>query len=469
MSHLFLRSSHWRRAPVYFMLLALAGTTARQAAAQMPQPQPQNPTTVNTGNIVNIVGGVRVDAGGVLSNIDDHDRAALLEARSKAMQPATGDMNQPAKLRMVSLRQLDDAIAACSEAGKPLPDEIKYLAGLQRVQYVFVYPEQKDIVLAGPAEGWKLNAQGNVVGTVSGRPVMQLDDLLVALRCADAARQGGISVSIDPTAEGIQRLKAFVDKQAVMGNPEATTASMEQALGPQTITLRGVPTTSRFAAVLTAADYRMKRIAMDFEPAPVKGMPSYLALIPAGTKGMSNMMPRWWLAPNYGPVSTDGKGLAWELKGPGVKCMAQEDFFNSLGQRQESMKANPASQKWAENMTAHYEELSEKDAVFGDLRNCMDLAVVGALVLKENLFDKIDFHPLVLLNDKLLQTAAYNSPSHVDSRASFVKKGRNYVISTSGGVDLQPWEVLQKTETSPTTTQARTAALKDHGNRWWWN
>ena len=41
-----------------------------------------------------------------------------------------------------------------------LPDAIKYLAGLQHIRYVFVYPEQKDIVLVGPGEGWKVDAQG---------------------------------------------------------------------------------------------------------------------------------------------------------------------------------------------------------------------------------------------------------------------------------------------------------------------
>ena len=64
------------------------------------------------------------------------------------------------------------------------PTPIKYLAGLQRIHYVFVYPEQKDIVLVGPGEGWKVDAKGNVVGITTGRPVMLLDDLLVALRTA---------------------------------------------------------------------------------------------------------------------------------------------------------------------------------------------------------------------------------------------------------------------------------------------
>jgi hypothetical protein len=39
-------------------------------------------------------------------------------------------------------------------------------------------------------------------------------------------------------------------------------------------------------------------------------------------------------------------------------------------------------------MTAKYEELSQKEAVFGQLRNCMDLAVIAALIVKERLPEK---------------------------------------------------------------------------------
>src|SRR5204863_9363935 len=105
---------------------------ASRAHAQATPPAP--PTVVNTGNIVNIVGGVRVSVDGVLAQQDERSRAEVLEARRKAMQTAAGDLNQPAKLRMVSLRKLDDAIKQCAESGRPLPDEIRYLAGLQRVQ-----------------------------------------------------------------------------------------------------------------------------------------------------------------------------------------------------------------------------------------------------------------------------------------------------------------------------------------------
>ena len=56
---------------------------------------------------------------------------------------------------------------------------------------MFACPEQKDIVLVGPAEGWKVDHRGTMIGLSTGRPVMLLDDLLVALRTAKTAAQGG--------------------------------------------------------------------------------------------------------------------------------------------------------------------------------------------------------------------------------------------------------------------------------------
>src|SRR6185436_16001452 len=114
--------------------------------------------------------------------------------------------------------------------------------------------------------------------------------------------------------------------------PQNAGRQMEEAVGPQTVTVTGVPGTSHFARVIVAADFRMKRLAMNFEPAPVDGMPSFLDLIKRNRAAANNMMPRWWLAPNYDPISRDSEGLAWEIRGQGVRCMTEQDFLDHAGQ-----------------------------------------------------------------------------------------------------------------------------------------
>ncbi len=153
------------------------------------------------------VGGVKVDVDGVLSNPEVSELKELRQAWQAGLQQVPDDLQKPTELRFVSLKRLEAEAAQAQQSGKPLADAVRFMAGLQRVRYVLVYPDQHDVVLAGPAEGWRMDALGNVVGASSGRPVLLLDDLMAALRAAEQSNMTGISCSIDPTPEGIQRLQ----------------------------------------------------------------------------------------------------------------------------------------------------------------------------------------------------------------------------------------------------------------------
>jgi hypothetical protein len=411
------------------------------------------------------VGGVMIDAQGILSALSARNQHTLRIMRQQALQEVPGDLKQFNPLRKISLRKLEEAIQKhrATEV-TPLPDELKYLGGLQEIKYVFVYPEQRDIVLVGPAEGWKVDPLGNLVGLTTERPVLELDDLMVALR---AARQGVMSCSIDPTPEGLQSLRQLVRQLKTIGNPAQTMRRIEQALGPQVVSVNGVPASSHFARVMVAADFRMKRLGMNFDPAPIAGLPSFLQMMQAGHAGMSNMLPRWWLAPKADPLLTDGQGLAWKLQDFGVQCKTEQDFLAADGTRKQGVaKGGGVARRWADNFTEKYDELSKKDSVFGQLRNVMQLAVVGALVEKEHLLDRAQLQLPYLLGEEKLET--YPVPRQVHTQASFVKKGRNWLISASGGVQMFPGQVAAKTETSDALAPLRDK-LAGKPTHWWWN
>ena len=410
------------------------------------------------------VGGVAIDAEGVLSAPTLEDAQALQEVRRTAIEQAPADLEAWTDLRAVSLKQLEAKIAECNEQQIPLPESVKYLAGLQRIQYVLIYPERNDIVLAGPAEGWAMDELGNVVGATSRRPVLLLDDLMVAMRTSEASRLEAISCSIDPTTEGVQRLRAAMSRVRRMGDPQIIKQNYESALGPQTVSVTGVPANSHFARVMVAADFRMKRLAMNFEPAPVDNMPSFLQLMQTSRRGMKSMMPRWWLASNYEPLSRDAEGLAWELRGPGVKCMTEEDHFGSDGKRESSTKASNAATRWAETLTERYSELADHDSAFGQLRNVMDMAVVAALIEKEELLSLAGLELPEIAEGELLTN--YYAPKSVDSKVSFVKQGSNWIVSASGGVQFLPWLVADKTEQSEELGEVRQQVLSSEG-KWY--
>lgn len=415
----------------------------------------------------NNVGGVYVDPSGMLQNAETDAQGKLKKLRGQVLTQAEGDLAEPSELRKISLRALEAAIAAELEQGHPVPDAMVYLAGLTRIRYIFVDPAGQDIVLAGPAEPWQVGPGGEVVGTASGRPLMLLEDLLVALRAAEAASQAPISCSIDPTPEGLTRLDQFFATQQQMG-PQ-TLAGVEQSLGPQKITITGVPSTSRFARVLVAADYRMKRLAMGFERSPVAGLPSFLNMLKAGGKLPTNMMPRWWLAANYQPLLADADGQAFELRGASVRCLTEDDFVAANGQREASGQANPVAQEWADKMNERYEALAVALPVFGELQNIMDLALVAALVAQEDLRHRAGASLETLYDAARLTTTEVPVPSQVPTATSFVKRGRNYIISASGGVEINSWQLAAQREPGTVPSETRAAAQTRPADRWWWD
>jgi hypothetical protein len=416
------------------------------------------------------VGGVAISADGVLSLPAETDRKLLRDELAKSVDKPAKDLNQPVELRMISLRGLEAALRDARENGLgEVGDEVRYLAGLQRIQYVLLYPEENDIVLAGPGEGWKVDAAGNIVGITTGHPVIRLDDLLVAFRSSEEARtkkNGGITCSIDPTEQGLARFREVVQQAGGRMQP-GVVAAMEKAMGPQTITVTGVPETSHFARVLVAADYRMKRYAMELDKPPVAGLPSFIGMLKTNKGALDNMLPRWWLACNYEPLARSEDGLAFELRGPGVKVMTESDFVAD-GEVKRSGKANPVAQKWADMFTEKYAELSVKDPVFGDLRNVMDLCVVAALIQREDLLGQVNLQIPSILDEKGTEIAEFNAPKQVATKCSVAKSGRDYIILASGGVDVDSWLVAENTKSDPAVSKVRQKATASNTKSWWW-
>jgi len=416
----------------------------------------------------NAVGGISVDANGVVSQMVPADVRRFREHVEEYLDPASADMTAPVELRKISLRAIEEALATSRKANyADIPEEVRYLAGIQRIRYVFVYPEQNDIVIAGPGEGWRTDEAGNVVGITTGRPVMQIDDFATALRTVDSGREQGISCSIEPTEEGRRNFQQFMARQKTF-NP-AVVRGIEQALGPQQVLLTGVPKESRFARMMVAADVQMKRIAMKLEKSPVAGLPSYLDLVGNARAAKSNMTPRWWLACNYEPVGRSQDGLAFEIRGPGVKCLTEDDFIAADGTVERTDKANPLAERWANLMTEHYDQLCGAQPVFGELRNLMDMSVAAALIQRERLLEKANFSVDLLAGPQSdLKFLVYHAPKKIATQASFIKVGRQYVITASGGVQIESWDVASKQAVDAEVGKVRNQAAPS-GKSLWWN
>lgn len=416
------------------------------------------------------VGGIVVDPNGVVRQVTVAEQVEWVTRMRQDMEGVAREMNLPVELRKVSLRSLEAAIADLVARGqREVPDELRYLAGLQRIQFVLVYPDQNDIVLAGPGEGWKLDDNGEIVGVTTGKPVLRLDDLLIAFRTVEAARDEGISVSIDPTPEGVRRFEQFMKRQRTFNR--SVVAGLAEAMGPQEITFTGVPANSHFARVLVAADHRMKQLAMNLRKAPVPNLPGFLERLKAKRQLPSNAMPRWWMACNYEPLARSEDKLAWELRGPGVKAMTEDELIAADGNFQGTGRADPTAKEWADGLTERFEELAEKDAVFAELRNLMDMCVVAAVIKKEDLagLAGADGFPLLTGKQSQLRPEKGTTPQTVSTKCSYLKIGRNYVITASGGVQIESWDVASKSKVDAAVKQVHSKAAATADNAWWWN
>lgn len=421
-----------------------------------------------------VVGGVSVDAEGVVQTASVAQREANLAQLRQAVVGAQGDAAKPGAMRMVSLKGLQEAILKHRADGRTLPEEILFLAGLQRVEYIFVYPEEHDIVLAGPAEGWTVRADGSVVGVKSSRPVVQTEDLLTAFRTVEAARRAPISVSIEPTPEGSQRLERLLAGiQAGPGfQPQALEPAMREAFGPQQVKFTTVATDTRMAQTLVAADYRMKLLAMNLEESPVAGLPSYIEMI--RTVRTTKTQPRWWLATQYDAIGHSEDRLAWKLEGRAIKAMTEEELVGQDGRRSAANSINKTAQKWADLFTSKFDELCVHNASFGEVRNTIDLNVVATIIAAHQL-DELAGCDLSVLRgtEGNIETNGHATPKTIPPHCSFIKGIGGWIVTASGGVEINSWQVVSESSRVDGKLVAKrtpAAELKRAGNdQWWWD
>lgn len=421
-----------------------------------------------------VVGGVSVDAEGVVQSATLAQREANLAQLRQAVLGAQGDAAKPGDMRMVSLKGLQEAILKHRNDGRVLPEEILFLAGLQRVQYIFVYPEQHDIVIAGPAEGWTVRADGSVVGVKSSRPVVQTEDLLSAFRTVEAARRAPISVSIDPTPEGSKRLeRVLASVQVGPGfQPQVLEPAMREAFGPQQVKFTTVATDTRMAQTLVAADYRMKLLAMNLEESPVAGLPSYIEMI--RTVRATKTQPRWWMATQYDAINHTEDRLTWKLDGRGIKAMTEEELVAHDGTRTSAKNTNKIAQKWADLFTSKFDELCVHNASFGELRNTIDLNVVATIIAAHRLDEMAGCDLSVLRGTEGgIETNGHTTPKTIPPHCSFIKGIGGWIVTASGGVEINPWQVVSENsrlDTQLVSKRTPAAQLKQAtADQWWWD
>jgi hypothetical protein len=432
--------------------------------------------TIGTGAF----SGVAVDADGVLKHLEKTDPTGqLMRTRIEQAQAALGqDVFQPSKLRKVSLTRLIKRMDQAVAAGES-PDEVmRSLAGLTRVKYVFYYPESRDIVLAGPAEGWVETPDGRVVGWNSGQPILQLEDLAVALRtfAPHGKKNSLVYCSIDPTQEGLMQMQQFLSqmgRQIGPGDEQFIVDGLRESLGLQVITIGGVPADTHFAQVLVEADYRMKLIGIGLERPPVN-IASFVAMANPATIAR-NALQRWYFVPDYQRIKVSEDGLAAEFVGSGVKLVGEDEVVGANGGRQGTSSQSPASLKFTRSFTENYQKLAERAPVYGQLRNCVDLLVAAAFIQQQDLYGQAEVSLGALGDEAAYRVETYNAPKQVATAVNSMWKGRKLMTPVGGGVEIRASEAVSA-ENRLADDDGAVAKAKDSidlsslpADQWWWD
>ena len=145
-----------------------------------------------------------VTDGAALRRVFEEDRSGRLADVRRASQSSKPNDEHPApagdaQLRKISLSRLEKHLERCAAEGRSPTEEMRNLAGLYRIRYVLLYPDEHDVVLAGPAGPWRHDGEGRRLNVETGQPVVQLDDLVVVFRSMLAPEGGRFGCSITPT------------------------------------------------------------------------------------------------------------------------------------------------------------------------------------------------------------------------------------------------------------------------------
>jgi hypothetical protein len=435
---------------------------------------------VDTVIIGDAPAGVLINAEGVLSARRQLDSGGVLDRqrRREAVAALGRELARPSELRKVSLNRLERAIAKQLAGGEGPTDEMRYLAGLTSLDYVFFYPETDDIVIAGPAEGFMLDDYGRALGISSGRATLLLEDLIVALRAfgPDGKKAATVSCSIDPTEEGLVRMQQFlaqIGSRALPSDTRRIVEGLQKSLGLQVVTIKGVSPNTHLANVLVEADYRMKLIGIGLEEPPVR-ISSYVDRASPSNVARSALQ-RWYFVPDYETVRVSDDGFAVQLVGEAVKLVNADELVRADGTRQSSTKADGASRQFVESFTRRYGQLAQRVIVYAQLRNVIDMLVASAYIQQQDFYGQSGWSMEVFGNEKLMPVEVYTAPKQVETAVNAIWKGNVLMTPVGGGVHISPLRAISAEHVQPdedgSVAQARDKVeLKNLAeDQWWWD
>ena len=264
----------------------------------------------------------------------------------------------PARKMCLSLRVLGREAGKAMIAGAPLPEAVRTLGGIGRLDGFVIDRESADVILVGQQ--------------MVRRPTLHMDDLVASIRNV-ANGDPSPCCSLDPRPEDVVK----VDRLVASGlSAQETYRELQKTLGPQMVMIGGVPFNSRYARVMIDADYHMKKVSQGL--ATVPGVPSYIDLSiqeakeKAGEKdasGSETSMSRFWFhVANGEPTFRKREGIVW-LDKCSVTLLTEAQRASADGTLSDSGEDSPLANAFAAGFTENFAKAAAAVPEYEDIEN----------------------------------------------------------------------------------------------------
>jgi hypothetical protein len=296
------------------------------------------------------------------------------------------------------------------------------------------------------------------------------------------SNDGRFGCSIDPRQENLARAGEFLASTKLTGR--AFRDGLQTALGVQDINVFGIDPGSHAASILVEADYRMKCIALGVEKS-IADVPSYWDRLDLDESLPQEIgLARWWFTVKYSAVVSNADQTVFEIRGPGVQVLSEDELLGQNGRRIHTGKSTGANKSFADDFTRHFDQMCQAKPVFAELRNVFDMALISAILAQklgpERIRSSLDYFAggdsdagrrIVYQTRQLPQATTVDSV--INHRTYETRSGgrrqRHLVVAVGGGVDFDAKSVLKERLTVADSAQVNFEfpTTSTAGIAWW--
>jgi hypothetical protein len=283
---------------------------------------------------------------------------------------ACAEPEEALPLRALSLRTLEQTLAACAPGGS-CPEEALSFGRITRILGYSLDRAGHDVLVYGLAD--------------PELPRIRTDDFLVALRSSwFRYAEGNVyqypGCDIRPNPGLVRRLQEVGGRLYGSTGPQETEAvlrSWNETCGrPQDVSVLGIPFDTHFGQVMVKADYDMKRLADGSDAPGLPGLESVMGLERRAAQSavrarrpvaLKASMNRFWLTPGD-QVYEEAEGITWIRSCP-VRIRTHPIGAAAGGELSDVEGSDAAAEEFARRFSALYDEVAQQRPVYRELKS----------------------------------------------------------------------------------------------------